>query len=162
MKGKITLAIIFVIIIGAAIMLFQSLPQLPLGKPVHAHALVDITICGEHKDIPKANSTAIAHEKKFLGLPYLHTHDDNIIHIEGTIQTRNQVSLGAFFDAINVPFDKDKIMNVQTGDLCNGKPGKLFLYVNNKKNTAFRNYIPFNTADPMQQVISIVFEPEGG
>lgn len=133
--------------------LYMNKPEAYTDREVHWHALVNTTICGENKDFPKREKGAIVH-----GL--LHTHDDNTIHIEGKIMKKEDIMLGKFFDAIEVEFDKDKIMGVKNGDLCNGKPGKLKMYVNDQPRDDFRDYILFATQDPRKQVIKLVFEQE--
>ncbi len=125
-------------------------------REVHWHALVDITICGEHKDLPE-----VEEGEEFKGIHLLHTHDDNVMHIEGLVQKKEDIALGKFFDVMNIPFDKDKIMDKKNGDLCpDGRPGVLKMYVNGQPRTDFRDYIPFATADPQKQVVRLVFEPE--
>ena len=154
MKGKLISAILLMIIIAMIVMFFSQKQDIPLGVAVHAHSLLNISICGEHKDLPKVNE----HEH-YLGTSLLHTHDDNIVHIEGIVNTCEDPTLGAFFDVINVTFSNDKIMNVKNGNLCNGKQAKLKMYINNMQSNAFRNYVFLNTDDPQMQVISLVFEP---
>ena len=90
----------------------------------------------------------------------MHTHDDNTLHIEGLIQKKEDIVLGLFFDVIEVPFDKDRIMDVKNGDLCDGKPGVLKMYVNDQPRTDFRDYVPVAVEDARKQVIKLVFEPE--
>src|SRR3989344_6693070 len=114
---------------------------------VHWHALVDISICGEHRDLPRAKAGSQVHGQNYLGVPLMHTHDDNTIHMEGLIQKKEDISLGRFFDVISVPFDKDKLMDVKNGDLCDGKPGVLNMFVNGQPRTDFRDYILASTED---------------
>lgn len=160
MKAKIVISAILITIIGLTILVFTKQPEIPLNEFVHAHALINIYICDQHHDLPRTNSTSTAHGKKYLGLPNLHTHDDNVIHLEGIIQRKEDMTLGKFFDAINVTFDQDRIIQVKNGDLCQGKPAVLKMYVNNKRTHEFRNYIPFNVEEPKKQIISLLFEPE--
>ncbi len=132
-------------------------------REVHWHAYVDMSICGEHKDLPKSEGGDTVHGKQFKGIHLLHTHDDNIIHIEGLIQKKEDIALGRFFDVIEMPFDKDKIMDKKNGDLCpDGRPGILKMYVNDQPRTDFRDYVPFAAQDARKQIIKLVFEPEGG
>ena len=140
--------------------LINNKPQMYTDREVHWHALVDISICGVHRDLPLAESSDTVHGKTYRGIPLLHTHDDNIIHIEGLIQKKEDIALGRFFDAIEIPFDKDKLMDVKNGDVCDGKPGKLKMFVNDQPRTDFRDYILASTQDARQQVIKLVFEAE--
>jgi len=121
-------------------------------RDVHWHTLLDINICGEQRNLPHAKSEG----------PHgvLHTHDDNTIHVEGRIMKEEDIALGKFFDLMDVPFDKDKIMDVENGDLCDGKPGVLKMYVNDQPRDDFRDYIPFATTDSRKQVIKFVFASE--
>lgn len=149
--------IILLVIFAAALLIFTPEPkfskEIQLGKPTHIHALVNITICGQHKDLPDHGE-----KEHYLGLPLLHTHDDNVMHIEGVVIKKEDISLGAFFDAIKVKFDKDKIMNVKNGDKCAGKPAKLKMFVNGNQTEEFKGYIPFATQNPQEQVINLIFD----
>ena len=140
--------------------LLQHKPQLYIDHEVHWHALVDISICGQHRDLPRANSGELVHDQPYRGIPLMHAHDDNVIHIEGLIQKKEDILLGRFFDAIDVSFDKDRIMDVKNGDLCDGKPGVLKMFVNDQPRKDFRDYVPFAESDAHKQVIKLVFAPE--
>lgn len=153
---------VFVIFAIGIIYLMTTKEEMYMPREIHWHALVDINLCGQHKDLPRAESSDTVHGKAYRGIHLLHTHDDNVIHIEGVIPKKEDIALGRFFDAIEVPFDKDKIMDVKNGDLCNGKPGLLKMYVNDVPSTSVRDYIIAATPDARNQVIKLVFEPEGG
>jgi len=153
------ISVFVLILIGLVIGWLTRPPIIPLNQPIHAHAYVDIFICGKQWDLPRAEQgMGDMGGEKFRGIPLLHTHDDNTIHLEGVVRNRQQVSLGAFFDAIGVPFDTTKVFNTTNGDLCNGKQGSWKMYVNGKQTNDFRNYIPLNIHDPNKQVISLVFD----
>ena len=120
--------------------------------PVHWHAAVDVQICGQHRDLPKDPSGE-------SGIPLLHQHNDNIIHIEGRVLAKEDIAIGKFFDAINVPFDQDKIMDKNNGDECApGKPGAVKMFVNDQPSNEFRNYIPIATENAQEDRIRISFE----
>ncbi len=142
--------------------LFTNKKEMYTDREIHWHAAVDITLCGEHKDLPRAEGDEIVHGKAFKGIHMLHTHDDNVIHIEGLIEKKEDIALGRFFDVIEVPFDKDKLFDKKNGDLCGDKPGVLKMYVNEQPRTDFRDYIPSAVEDARKQVIKLVFEPEEG
>ena len=135
-------------------------PSTFTDQQIHWHALVDISICGEHRDLPRADPSEIVHGKQFKGTPLMHTHDDNTIHIEGLIQKKEDIALGEFFDSIGVPFDKDRIMDVKNGDFCDGKPGVLNMFVNDLPRNDFRDFIPAAVEDAHKQIIKLVFAPE--
>ena len=147
--------IISIIILFAIILIIWWLtkpPQIPLNQEVHAHAYIDVFVCGKQIDLPRA------HGKSFVGTHLLHTHDDNTMHLEGVVRNRDEIKLGRFFDAMNVQFDSTKVFNTSNGDLCNGKQGMWKMYVNGKETNKFREYVPFNTIEPQEQVISMVFD----
>ncbi len=157
---SITILVLIAFAIGVG-WLYTHRTETYTDREVHWHASVDVTICGEHKDLPCGKETpGQVHGEKFCGIHEMHHHYDNVIHIEGLIQKKEDIALGRFFDIIGVPFDKDKIMDKKNGDLCDGKPGKLKMYVNGQPRNDFRDYISFATADPRKQVIRLVFEPE--
>ncbi len=106
---------------------------------VHWHAYPTIMICGEEKILPYPTGSKNEH----LGNALLHTHapPDNFIHIEGKVYKVDEIKLGKYFDVIRVKFDKDQILDTKNGDLCNSKPGKLIMFVNDIENFEFRDYI---------------------
>ena len=71
----------------------------PLGN-VHFHATPVINICGENKAIPKPS------EGRHIGSSLLHTHEDGLIHVEGTVASPSQITIGAFMTNISIPFSK--------------------------------------------------------
>jgi len=160
---KDNISIIFLICIFVASLLLLKpdglnvQKELQIGVPIHTHALLNITICGQHFDLPKATQFEDNGEP-FRGTALLHTHDDNIIHIEGIISNKEEASLGAFFDAIKVKFDKDQIFGSKNGHTCKGKPAMLNMFVNGKQSQEFRNYVPFATESPSEQVINLIFD----
>jgi hypothetical protein len=131
-------------------------------REVHWHAAIDIIICGEHKDLPcLKESPGIVHGEKFCGEHLMHHHYDNVIHIEGIIEKKEDIAIGKFFDLIGVTFSKEQIMDKKNGDTCpDGKPGLWKMYVNGQPRSDFRDYVPFATQDAGKQIIKFVFEPE--
>jgi hypothetical protein len=111
---------------------------------VHWHATPVIELCGEEKAIPVA--PIIDH--------LLHTHEDRLIHIEGAIPNAAAISLGKFFDNINVKFSETEIFDKTNGDVCanTGQAGNVSMTVNGQASTAFREYSPRDG-----DVIKIVF-----
>jgi hypothetical protein len=101
--------------------------------PVHWHADFEIWVCD--KEIKLAEPKGLSNKQ---GVDLMHAHDDNRIHVEGVILDKKQASLGAFFyavggslsdDGLKVPTD-DGMVAVHEGDLCNGQPAKLYVFVN--------------------------------
>lgn len=101
--------------------------------PVHWHADFEVWKCGEKIDLaePKGISNKI-------GTAVHHEHNDNRIHVEGVVADKRDFDLYSFFWAVGgamakgyfmMPTD-DGIVEMRNGELCNGKEGKLqvFLY----------------------------------
>ncbi len=111
--------------------------------PVHWHADYEVWVCGEKLDLidPKFPSNKI-------GSPLFHEHNDDRIHIEGTVVNLQNVDLGSYFEVIGGDLKSDYIKYPTTegvaekdnGDLCDGVPGNLKVYVNGKKIQDFENY----------------------
>lgn len=103
--------------------------------PVHWHADYEIWICGKEVSIVKPKPPL-----NRIGTDMLHDHGDNRIHVEGIVIKKDLVSLGAFFRAIGGKLTEDEIVvpteegkiHKMNGDLCNGKEGKLYIFVNGK------------------------------
>ena len=120
----------------------------------HVHAFVPILICDKEFRLPI--------EVGKLQNP--HTHEEkNIIHWHDKLpydKTTNMITnlepltLGAFFDSIDVEFSEKSIDGKTNGDLCpNNKAGDLKVFVNGKLNTQYGNYIWKD-----KDVISIFFD----
>jgi len=100
--------------------------------PVHWHADFEIWNCGEKVDL--RNPQGLSNR---VGSPVFHEHDDFRIHVEGVVVKTGDVALDNFFNVIGgvlteeslgVPAD-DGITILHNGDLCNGKPGKIQVFV---------------------------------
>lgn len=103
--------------------------------PVHWHADFEIWDCGQELDLinPQGFSNKV-------GTPSLHEHNDNRIHVEGTVVNEQDVSLKSFFrvvggdlsaDEMRVPVDGQGLIVRRNDDLCaGGEPGimQVFLY----------------------------------
>lgn len=128
----------------------------------HIHAEVDIDLCGD-------KSYRFPIEKGSLDGP--HTHEErNLIHFHERLRydpatkeilDPGPLTLGAFFDAMEVPFDSSKVLDRQEGDLRNGKPGSVKMFVS-------RNWVREELGQPHAEyrdfiwrdgdVITIVFD----
>ncbi len=143
--------------------LYSGKKEMYTDREIHWHATIDLTICGEHVDMPcNVVSEGTVHGKNFCGEHIMHHHYDNVIHIEGVIEKKEDIALGKFFDIVGIPFDKDKILDKKNGDLCGDKPGMLKMYVNGQPRTDFRDFIPSAVEDARKQIVKLVFEPEEG
>lgn len=165
-KSTITLLLVLVLFVAVAagiIYALQNKPTMYVDREVHWHTTFDLSLCGEKKQLPcEVKGSGVVHGKEFCGETLMHHHFDETLHIEGVIPKKEDIMLGRFFDKIGVPFDKDRLFNMTNGDLCNGKPGVLKMYVNDIPSTAFRDYIPAGTPDGRNQRIRLVFEPADG
>ena len=122
-----------------AFFMFYAPTKPYVDHPVHWHATLQLEICGKARNLPHTGPGE--HHK---GLPLIHTHDDNTIHVEGgPIMRPEDVSLGTFMDGLGVAFDADRIMEYKNGDRCpdSEAPGKLRMYVNGEESNLFRDYI---------------------
>ncbi len=158
-KKYIVWMIVLVVLIGGAIYGWKYLkattPEaLYTANPVHWHAKFEVELCGQKQDFSSYGAGS-----SHAGSPLLHTHGDEIIHIEGQVIKKEDIALGKFFDDINVLFDQGRIMDKKNGDECSpGKTGQVKMFVNDKPNDEFRNYIPFATEKAEEDRIRIVFE----
>ena len=128
----------------------------------HIHAEVNIDVCGDE-------SYRFPVEEGPLDGP--HTHEEkNLIHFHERLRydpvtkeifDTTPLTLGAFFDNMEVNFDSGRILDKQAGDLCNGQPGSVKMYVSRdwnrnelgKPEGNFRDYI-WKDGD----VITIIFD----
>lgn len=93
---------------------------------VHWHANIAITTCGSYRSLDNIGSTT-----NHVGNALLHTHGDNLYHLEGQPVYESDTTLGEFFDAIGVPFSDTKIFEYGNGDICpDGMIGVLRVTVN--------------------------------
>ncbi len=165
-KSMITLVLVlalFVAVAAGIIYALQNKPTMYVDREVHWHANIDMRICGVPQELPcDAKGSGVVHGKEFCGETLMHHHFDGTLHIEGVIPQKEDIALGRFFDKIGVSFDKDKLLNMTNGDLCNGAPGVVKMYVNDIESTTFRDYIPAATTDGRNQRIRLVFEPTEG
>jgi len=105
--------------------------------PVHWHADYEVWSCGEKIDLVKA--TGLSNK---VGNPIFHSHGDNRIHVEGVVVDTNGVDLHNFFETVGGYLENDRIemptngrtLVMKNGDLCNGKEGKLQVFLYKIKN----------------------------
>ncbi len=132
--------------------------------PVHWHADFKIWVCGSELDL--VSSKGVSNK---IGKSLLHEHDDNRIHIEGVVLRKIDVNLGAFFnsiggslnnDELNVPTDNGNVI-VKNGNKCNGKDGKIYVFVNGYQINDPINYVisPYQKVPPGDK-IKIIFTEE--
>jgi hypothetical protein len=130
--------------------------------PVHWHADYEMWVCGNELNLAKPHSMLSNKQ----GADLMHSHVDNRIHVEGVMTDFRQASIGAFFkavggsitdDSLKVPTDNG-LVSVHNGDICNGQPAKLYVFVNGMLNGDPAKYVisPFDDVPP-GDTIKIVF-----
>jgi hypothetical protein len=100
--------------------------------PVHWHADFEIWNCGEKLDLIEPRGLL-----NRIGTSLLHEHGDNRIHVEGVLSKESDIDLHSFFSVTGGSMTKDRflvptnqgIREMKNGDLCNGKDGKLQVFV---------------------------------
>ncbi len=145
--SKITAYSIIALVVIGGIWFFLSLPKpeqknydvgglsFPLGN-IHWHATPTIAICGENVSLPKPAPG------QHLGSGLLHMHDDMLFHIEGSVSSPSQITLGAMMSNIGKSFSQTTLLGKKNGDPCpTGKEGNVQLIVNGVENSEFENYI---------------------
>lgn len=112
--------------------------------PVHWHADYDIYVCGDRLDL--VDPTGFLNK---VGTPLFHEHDDHRIHVEGSVNRVEDVNVGAYFNVIGGEItnnslkypENNRVVEVENGDLCNGEPAELGMYVNGQKIDDPANYM---------------------
>ena len=129
-KAILTLVIISVLFIAAC----SRAPGYPTGQ-VHWHATVDVNVCGKQYDLPRI-PPGMGH----LGSPALHTHDDNVAHMEGEAFRASDFAVGRFMSNVGMPVAHDRIGDFKAGMDCNSHPGVVKIYVNGQEESHFTDY----------------------
>jgi len=133
--GVIALAVLL-IVYGVYKLAASSPSDGPYTKTqVHWHSELAVYACG--KIMPMPRPVGAGH----LGTPLLHTHEDGRIHIEGKIWKKEDIFLGRYMKNIGIDFSSEQISNYKNGDLCDGKPGKVNMFINGDENFDFENWI---------------------
>lgn len=115
-------------------------PAFPL-RDIHWHAEVEVTVSGR-----PASLGPVPAGHPFVGLPWLHHHGDGTAHIEssnfpgGAFTRPEQISLGAFFDAIGVLLTREQVCLPDGSGCANGRKFRVEVFVNGARKPDFRNY----------------------
>ena len=140
-KSLIQYGIIGAVLLGLVGLGYGFVQLLPEGSgtytqaPIHWHASLEIVTCGQTRELP------MPLPGQHLGTGLLHTHEDQLIHIEGVIPNADAIKLGRYMDNIGLHFKNNEILDYQNGELCNGKPGSVKLLVNGEENNLFTDYV---------------------
>jgi hypothetical protein len=122
-------------------------PKFQYGK-VHWHAKIKLETCGEYHSI-----SGIGSENNHVGNDILHTHGDNLYHLEGSPTFISEITLGEFFEVIHVPVSDDRMYDYKNGQACpNGTIGYVKMTVNDISVANITGYVPKD-----QDNITIIF-----
>jgi hypothetical protein len=134
------------------------------GGPVHWHADYEVRVCGETLELVDPEGI-----KNKIGNPTFHEHNDDRIHIEGSVEELVDVSLGKYFETIGgeldhghlVFHDEHKgVIDVEDGYSCpGGGEGSLKVYINGKLDEHFEDYVIYPDPNvPPGDCIIVVFD----
>lgn len=140
----ITLPIALVTIFIAAATIYENIHSVT-GGPIHWHADYEVWVCGERLDLvdPKFPSNKI-------GTPLFHEHNDDRIHVEGTVNNLTDISLEHYFEVIGGDLSSGEIsyltnkgmVHYRQGNTCpNGDIGTLTVLVNGERIGKYQDYI---------------------
>ncbi len=166
LKKRLFLSIVIPLVIatvyfGSAI-IYENLVS-ETGGPIHWHADFHVYACGEKLDLkdPQFPSNKI-------GTPLYHEHNDDRIHLEGTLLTWDSATFGRFFDVIGGDLEPgylkyptvNGVEEYRNGDICpDGSVGTLKVYVNGQKIDDYSNYIIYPHAYvPPGDCIMVMFD----
>lgn len=139
--------------------------QSETGGPIHWHADYQVWACGERLDL--IDPTGL---KNKIGSPLFHEHNDDRIHVEGTVMHLEDIDLGSYFEVIGgelneqvlvYPTEGKGIVEYSSGETCpNGEVGEVQVFVNGKKQQDFANYLMYPHAlVPPGDCIIVEFGP---
>ncbi len=146
-KKWIFIGILIPILLASIFIIFQTIYINVISEtkgPIHWHADIEIYTCNKRLDLinPRGFSNKV-------GTNLFHEHEDDRIHIEGTVFDYESITLHKFFEVIGGELTKERlvmhtenkgIVEFNNGDICqNGEEGKLesFLYRTNSEDNTF-------------------------
>lgn len=105
--------------------------------PVHWHADFEVWKCGQKVDLRDPSGVS-----NRIGTPLLHEHNDNRIHVEGTVSHVSDISLQNLFEVVggNILSDSivvqtnDGIVSATNGEFCGKEKGILQVFVEKIQN----------------------------
>lgn len=120
------------------------------GGPVHWHADYEVWVCGQKLDLINPEFP-----RNKIGSPLLHEHNDDRIHVEGTVNDLKDVSLGKYFSVIGGFLTNERIsyassegpISYSNGEKCpDGTTGEIKVYVNGQRLADYGNYVLYPDA----------------
>lgn len=138
-RKSIVFSIISFVVVAATAQLTLSTVAINIASesngPIHWHADFEIWACGEKQHLKSPES--LFDNKVGTGL--FHHHDDDRIHIEGSLLKVETAGIEEFFEVIGGHLHEDELefvsehegpVSYKNGDLCNDKESKVqaFLY----------------------------------
>ncbi len=131
--GIIVVALTFVVYWGITV---AKTPGTYSKGQIHWHAELSIELCGQKTPLPKPERGALVHGEPFVGIPFMHLHNEPTIHIEGTVRSSEEITLGKFMEVIGLNFKDNELIDKKSGDSCpNGTLGKVYLLVNGRESS---------------------------
>lgn len=116
--------------------------------PVHWHADYQVWYCGDRLDLINPNFPS-----NKIGTPLFHEHNDDRMHVEGTVHRIGSVSLGQYFEVIGGSLDSQTAFVFPTedqgtithvrGQECpnTGEPAVLNVFINGVKTNDYKDYV---------------------
>lgn len=102
-------------------------------KSVHIHATLNVSICGENKNLPKETGR----------LNRVHTHkEQNLLHFHERLRVSPQTQELINPEPLTIKAAIREILKIELPDQCpDGKPGKLKLTVNGEPQGKIPDYV---------------------
>ena len=106
--------------------------------PVHWHATLSLTACGEPIKFPPVPRGGMLGPE----IRHLHEGDEGQVHIESQVQRKEDIMVGAFLADVGIAFSEKQLGKYGAGDKCpDGRTGKVAFAVNGKPNNEFEKYV---------------------
>lgn len=142
--------------------IYENITSITKG-PVHWHADYQVWVCGERLDLVNPKFP-----RNKIGTPLFHEHDDDRIHIEGTVMQLEDVNLENYFRVIGGKLEQgymaypttEGMVEVKDNDLCpDGTSGTLRVYINGQRFENYQEHILYPHAYvPPGDCIILVFD----
>lgn len=145
-EKKIFMSIVVVTILPTIFLVGETIYHNILSEtkgPVHWHADYQVWACDEKLDL--IDPTGL---KNKIGSPLFHEHNDDRIHVEGTVSVLADIDFGSYFAVVGAELRQngfsyptnDGVVSFNNGDLCGGEEGEMKVYVNGVHEPDAENY----------------------